>query len=788
MKVIYIILSFLLTFGLLAILEFLRFFLFRDQKPQQPVKVTRKKEAEEPPQPPPGMGLPEGAIPLIICGALWLLMLACILAKAIVPFMVAVILWISYEMVRYSHLRGTEENPNASALVKIAAPWVTILSSIGIVLLVYYFLFTQMFANPPGPQKDLFPGLKKGIYDYIEYWFGHQLGEYRLFGPFWFYIARMIVYEFAFLLIGTAGVVIAAVAVLVKRLQVAEPVTKTMEPAGPFSPFFLLMIWMAIFNTIIYGYLHEKAPWLAFHQAVPWCVVAGGVLGWGLSVWSNRWFRLATAVAVTPLLLLTLKVHLQVNLNWADNTAELVSQQQADRDVRDMVKLVYRLAEETGLYEDFPVATEDEVEWPFPWYFRHFTRHMFKQANPEALVQFGDDSTFTEMRAKLGDKFYYRKYLHRGAWIENSMDVNDLPGGASLWGNIKAYYANKEFKGKPFRLLFWNYFFHRERWSDINPKWGYVYIRKECLPTLEPLQAPAGSMDPPRPLTPELRLQGPEGQALRFKTPRGLRFDPEGNLHVVDSLNGRVVVMTNTGAFVRSYGGAEAGVGKLTVDTRFGGPSSIAFDPQGNSYVADTWGHRVVKFDRAGNYLLSWGSGGGEGTKRTTEFYGPRGIEVGADGRVYVTDTGQSEIEVFQPDGTKTSQFGQRGQKKGDFDEPVGLRFGPDGFLYVCDTGNERVQAFTPQGVFRNSWMMPGWNSDKVGMEPSIDFLSNGSIVLSMSRKNMIRVFVPGGASARNFELGGPKSEPLGVTVGRDGKLWVTDRTSSTVNRVTVPE
>lgn len=778
----YIFTSFLLTFGLLAAMEFFRFYLFHDRKPQQPVKVTKKKEMEEPPQPQamPTLGLPEGALPLIICGSLWFLMFLCILAKAIVPFIVAVILWISFELVRQSHLKGVEENPSAPALVRMAAPWVTILSSIGIVLLVYYFLFTQMFANPPG--------LKKGIYDYIEYWFGHQLGEYRLFGPFWFYIARMIFYEFAFLLIATFGVVIAAVAVLLKKLQVAEPVTRTMEPAGPFTPFFVLMIWMAIFNTIIYGYLHEKAPWLGFHQAIPWCMVAGGVLGWGLTVWPSRWFRLASAVLVTPLLLITLKVQLQVNLNWADNTAELVSQQQADRDVRDMVKLVYRLAEETGLYEDFPIATEDEVEWPFPWYFRHYKHHMFKTASTDAMVQFGDDSTFTEMRAKLGDKYFYRKYLHRGAWIENSMDEGDLPGGTSFWANIKAYYNNVEFKGKPFRLLFWNYFFHRERWSDINPKYGYVYIRKECLPTLEPLQAPAGSLDAPRRLTPELKLQAPQGQAINFKAPRGLRFDPEGNLQVVDSLNGRVVVMNDTGAFVRSYGGPESGVGRLTVDPRFGGPSSIAFDTQGNSYVADTWGHRIVKFDRAGNYLLSWGSGGPEGTKRTADFYGPRGVEVGPDGKVYVTDTGPKEIEVFEQDGTKAFQFCKSGQRKGELDEPVGMRFGPDGLLYVCDTGNERIQVFSPQGVFRNSWPVPGWNMDKVGMEPQIDFMPNGNVVISLSRKNNIRIFTPGGKAARNFEIGGPKSDPLGVTVGRDGKLWFTDRTASTVNRVAIPE
>lgn len=77
---------------------------------------------------------------------------------------------------------------------------------------------------------------------------------------------------------------------------------------------------------------------------------------------------------------------------------------------------------------------------------------------------------------------------------------------------------------------------------------------------------------------------------------------------------------------------------------------------------------------------------------------------------------------------------------------------------------------------------------DKVGMEPQIDFMPNGNVVISLSRKNNIRIFTPGGKAARNFEIGGPKSDPLGVTVGRDGKLWFTDRTASTVNRVAIPE
>jgi uncharacterized protein (TIGR03663 family) len=774
-KTFYCVFAFLVSGAFLAGLEFLRHRF--SAKPPPEAKPVKKKEAESV-QPLDQSALPVGAIPLIACAFLAVLTAGFLSMMGVVAFIFAFLSWIGFEMVRSSYLRLDQDDPAAPLLIRIAAPWVTLASCIGLILLVYFFLFTQMFADPAG--------LKRGVYNYIEYWFGHQLGEYRLLGPFWFYIARLIIYEFAFLIVATVGVAAAVVIVAIKKwVRPLDFLTKAIELPGPFNPFFVLMIWMAFFNTIIYGYLHEKAPWLALHQALPWALVAGGVLGWSLSVWTNKWFRVFMLLTVGPLALLTLKAHIQVNHNWPDNIAELVSQQQADRDIRDMVKEVDRLAAETGLYEEFPIATEDEVEWPFPWYFRHYTKYRVKTADPTCMVQFGDDKTFNEMRSKLGDKFYWRKYLHRGAWIENSMDAGDLPGGEKFWDNVKAYWNNQLFKGKPFRLLFWNYFFHRERWSDINPKWGYVYIRKELLPTVEPIPAPPGSFDPPRRLVPELK-QGPSGPGSRFNFPRGLHFDPQGNLHVVESLGGRVVVLSPSGTLTRSYGAPGSGPGQLKVDNTFGA-SNLAFDAEGNSYVADTWNHRVVKFDKAGKYLLAWGSGG-EGSKPTAKFFGPRGIEVGPDGKVYVADTGDCEIEVFEPDGAALRKFGQRGLKKGDLDEPVGLKFGPEGNLYVCDTGNDRIEVFTPQGVYRNSWMVVGWNSEKVGMEPSIDFLPNGHVIVTLSKKNLIRVCSPKGDNVKNFELQGAKAEPIGVAVAKDGKVWLSDRITGQIFRVSIPE
>ncbi|MCA9432111.1 MAG: hypothetical protein KC940_16490, partial [Candidatus Omnitrophica bacterium] len=544
-KSFYLVFSILVTGLFLAGLEFLRHFFCMKSSPEE---APKSKKNEEEPSPPPAPVIPLGLS--LILYSFWFILLWVSISKAsVVVFLFAIVLWIAFEVIRSDYLNLSKDSPKENRLLRIASPWLTVASCLAIIASVYVFLFSQMFADLPATGKGNSNGLVKGLYDYIEYWFGHQLGEYRLWGPWWFYLARMVIYEFAFLIVGFFGVFIALAWVLLKNIVFDDQKTTKEQGIdwGPFNPMMVFIIWSTLFNTYIYAKLHEKAPWLAFHQALPWALLAGGLVGWAFYTWRARWARALLLLILIPLTALEVKAHLQVNILWPDNNAELVSQQQADRDIRDMVDLVDFWAAETGLYEEFPIASEDQVEWPFPWYFRHYNKYRVKTADPEAMVQFGDDSTFQEMRAKLGGKYVWRKYLHRSAWIENSMGSSDLPGGTDLSDNISAYLNDEKFKGKSFRWLFWNYFFHRERWSDLNPKYGYAYFRKDMMPTLEPIDLPDGTLDRPRPLSAELSLASPKNGDTRFNLPRGMDLDPSGNIHLLDSLNGRVVVMNSEG-------------------------------------------------------------------------------------------------------------------------------------------------------------------------------------------------------------------------------------------------
>jgi DNA-binding beta-propeller fold protein YncE len=85
-------------------------------------------------------------------------------------------------------------------------------------------------------------------------------------------------------------------------------------------------------------------------------------------------------------------------------------------------------------------------------------------------------------------------------------------------------------------------------------------------------------------------------------------------------------------------------------------------------------------------------------------------------GHVFVTDTGNKRVVVFDANGNYITQFGSAGVGDGQFDEPVGLAVDADGTVYVADTWNMRVQVFIPnetgsEFTFSRSFSVASWES-----------------------------------------------------------------------------
>ena len=130
----------------------------------------------------------------------------------------------------------------------------------------------------------------------------------------------------------------------------------------------------------------------------------------------------------------------------------------------------------------------------------------------------------------------------------------------------------------------------------------------------------------------------------------------------------------------------------ITRPAEFRAPAGVAVDQQGYVYVACTDASKIFKFDADGNYVTSWAS------------QEASGIDIDAAGLVYATDFGRynsinKQVFVYSPAGPTTpmgdypplATFGNAQLSTGN-PEPVAV--GPDGKIYVVDTYNKTVVIF----------------------------------------------------------------------------------------------
>ena len=129
-----------------------------------------------------------------------------------------------------------------------------------------------------------------------------------------------------------------------------------------------------------------------------------------------------------------------------------------------------------------------------------------------------------------------------------------------------------------------------------------------------------------------------------------IKFDPQGHVALLLGRKAEATPIPTPPAPAAPPGVQGAPPGSGQPRDVFNRPTDVAFDAQGNIFVADGQGNaRVAKFDKDGIFVKSWGSkGNGDGQLDVV-----RSIAVTADGDVYVADGGNNHrIQVFDNNGT----------------------------------------------------------------------------------------------------------------------------------------
>jgi DNA-binding beta-propeller fold protein YncE len=463
---------------------------------------------------------------------------------------------------------------------------------------------------------------------------------------------------------------------------------------------------------------------------------------------------------------------------------EPIAQRVSTGAVRPAVERLGRLARDTGITagsvrdpegsHSLRVAIDEQIAQPWRWYLRDFPF-----AEPAAAGTAGATAAQVVIEPA-------------SVPLASAYRDNRLPAVTG----VPEVYTNPDLPDLLLRVIDpqdWlqdaRFLHFREGVEVPPPAMVRVALNRELANRIEPESGPYSLDDRP----------GPGSAEGQFMQPVGIAVGRDGAIAVMDSGNARVERFDPDGEYAGTWE-SRNGVDLLRTDTGFG-PTGMATGPDGNYYLADTWNHRILVVDPGGFVVREIGGPAGamadigDDPARVADdpgqFFGPRAIAVTRDA-IYVSDTGNERIQVFEPDGTFRTAFGGYGTGRDNLIEPVGLAVGPDGDLYVADSGNQRVQVFSPRGRPQGSFIVDAWpEPDPSGLrpffQPYLAFDDEGRLFVSSSASGTVEVYDPATGDLLGTLTGGGGDrfgQPVGLAFDAAGDLLVTDLGASAVIRV----
>lgn len=283
------------------------------------------------------------------------------------------------------------------------------------------------------------------------------------------------------------------------------------------------------------------------------------------------------------------------------------------------------------------------------------------------------------------------------------------------------------------------------------------------------------------------------GKKREFGEPFGLAVR-DGATYVSDGEAGRILRINEAGTPVGLAEGLNT-------------PSGIAFDQNGDLIVADAGSNTIRRVGADGTVSNIAGVEGErgfrDGAAGSALFNGPVGVAVGADGKIFVSDTYNDRVRVIENGQVRTLAGGNRGFADGvgaeaSFDTPLGIAAWLGGRLLVADSGNRRIRVVEPDGAV---WTLAGTGEGGLTDGPLLwsGFVSPTAIAvhpegpLFIADGNAIRVIGRRGFplvetisdDRRGFDDGAARrsrfNRPSGLAFGPDGILIIADSNNRVV-------
>jgi len=253
-------------------------------------------------------------------------------------------------------------------------------------------------------------------------------------------------------------------------------------------------------------------------------------------------------------------------------------------------------------------------------------------------------------------------------------------------------------------------------------------------------------------------------------------------------------------------------VGSAGDDKRLVNPFGIALDESGGFCVTDTGANRVCRFDAANQRWQQWDHIGNIHFAAPVAVAEKGGIIFVADSalgevvafdltgklqfeikqgltrpsglailgnQLYVSDAGCHCVGVFDLQGNRVTNFGERGTGPGEFNFPTHITADNQGHLLVTDSLNSRIQVLDASGKYLSEIGSAGDTSGHFGRPKGVAVDTFGHIYVADAVFDNLQIFDLSGRLLLSIgQTGTGPGEfglPNGIAIGADNRIYVTD-------------
>ena len=246
-----------------------------------------------------------------------------------------------------------------------------------------------------------------------------------------------------------------------------------------------------------------------------------------------------------------------------------------------------------------------------------------------------------------------------------------------------------------------------------------------------------------------------------MKQPMGVTVNSQNKIFVADTGNQQVKIFDENGRYLSAFGkkGSDKG--------QFQYPYGLVTLPSGNLLVADTVNLNIQEFDKTGKFIKTW-------IEKSNNIK-PGAMAVDKKGKVYVSDLANHQVVVFSQGGTLEKKINNKLSK---LQYPQGIFADDNGLIWIADSGHAQIKQINSDGVIKS--IILGVNDETpFGMVRGVAIDNMGRIYVSDPLSNQVSVFA--NDKTLLFSLPGEFYYPMGIYISDDGKIYIINRETGTI-------